>query len=86
MTGKPPFFYYPMDPMVIVNVIKGELPKRPEENEVEDDITDELWALLTECWASDPATRPTMREVLKNLTRMCAAEKPLRLLSIGLYS
>jgi hypothetical protein len=49
----------------------------------EDNITDELWELITECWAKDPSSRPAMLEVLKKLTVSCAAEKPLRLLSIG---
>jgi hypothetical protein len=49
-------------------------------------ITDELWKLITECWVRDPSSRPAMREVLKKLTVMCAAEKPLRLLSIGQLS
>jgi hypothetical protein len=69
---------------VIVRVINGERPNRPEENDVEEDISDQLWSLMTECWAADATTRPPMRGVLKQLTQMCAAEKPLRLLSIGL--
>jgi hypothetical protein len=84
MTGKPPFRYCPGEPMVILKVISGERPNRPEENDVEEDISDQLWTLMTECWAADATTRPSMGGVLKQLTQMCAAEKPLRLLSIGL--
>ena len=83
MTGKPPFHYYPIDATVIMGVVRGERPERPKEEECEDTITDELWELFTKCWANDPAERTVQREVVKTLTQMCAAEKPLRLLSIG---
>jgi hypothetical protein len=66
------------------NVEEGKEDRAEEaEGIVEDNITDELWKLITECWTQDPSSRPAMRKVLKKLTVMCAAEKPLRLLSIG---
>jgi hypothetical protein len=80
MTGKPPFCYYPMNPMVIMKVVTWERPNRPGENEAGEEIKDELWSLLTDCWAADATTQPLMRGVLKQLTRICAAENPLRLI------
>ncbi|KAJ3568701.1 hypothetical protein NP233_g5541 [Leucocoprinus birnbaumii] len=33
-------------------------------------LTDELWALLQECWSYDPVSRPTMKMVVTRLGRM----------------
>jgi len=62
-TGKKPFSNRKHDPTVIFDVIKGIRPRRPESSE----ITDELWALICDCWKEDPRERPSMARVHERL-------------------
>lgn len=62
--------------------VKDYRPNRPE-NTDKISISDELWAVIEKCWVRDPVSRPPMRDVAIDLTRICATERPLRLLSIG---
>ena len=72
-----------MHEQVMVAVVsRNERPNRPPP-EQETDITDELWQVWEDCWQADADARPEMSDVEKRMTRLCAAEKPLRLLSFG---
>jgi hypothetical protein len=79
MTGQRPFPKY--DPAAVG--VRDERPARPTDN---DDMTDDLWTIIESCWATHPAKRPPIRDVVLDLTRICALERPLRLLSIGTYA
>jgi len=80
ITGHRPFPQYDNEANIILNVgVKEERPSRPDDN---DDITDDLWNLLERCWATRPAMRPPIRDAVLDLNRICATERPLRLLSI----
>jgi Protein tyrosine and serine/threonine kinase len=62
--------------------IEGKRPQRVS-NTGKVDVTDELWSIIQRCWGAHPATRPPIRDVVIDLYRLCSAERPLRLLSIG---
>jgi hypothetical protein len=55
ITGKVPFHHRRYDTIVIVDVIRGVRPPRPEE----DIKSDGLWDLLKSCWQAMPTNRPT---------------------------
>ncbi|CAE6513749.1 unnamed protein product [Rhizoctonia solani] len=63
ITGKVPFDEVSSDQGVIFQVITRTAPTRPQELA----SNDRLWALLTQCWSSDPKARPTAREVYDQL-------------------
>jgi hypothetical protein len=46
---------------VISHVLEGFRPDRPSE------CTDEVWNIITECWAADPESRPTFQEVIPDV-------------------
>ncbi|KAH8795204.1 kinase-like domain-containing protein [Flagelloscypha sp. PMI_526] len=59
MTGKPPFPERP-EPAVMVSVLQGERPERPQQSE---SLTDELWNLIERCWTQKPEARPTFDDI-----------------------
>lgn len=68
MTGQPPFSHIRRTPEVLIKMQQGERPCRPEGQEiVERGLDDNLWNLLTRCWAAEPEKRPTIHEVLDEL-------------------
>ncbi|KZO98441.1 kinase-like protein [Calocera viscosa TUFC12733] len=71
-TGQKPF---PREKAVfhlIKKLVCNELwPERPTGNEVVDSIiTDDVWILMSQMWAQDPADRPSMAEVQTRLERL----------------
>jgi hypothetical protein len=84
LTGQLPFSNYRLHEQVMVAVVsRQERPERPTDN---DDISDEIWQLWEDCWHTNPDIRPDMKDVENIMTKLCGAEKPLRLLSIGAVS
>jgi len=64
MTGQIPFFHLKSEFKVVLAVVnQDEKPRRPEDVH----IPDELWKLWEECWSSDPAKRPEMRQVVNSI-------------------
>ena len=61
-TGRWPFFPA-RETEVILTVIKGDLPPKPE-NAGEIGMTEVVWDLLKECWGRDRTTRPDITTVL----------------------
>ncbi|CUA78327.1 Tip elongation aberrant protein 1 [Rhizoctonia solani] len=52
------------DTEVVLKVMKGEVPSRPESQLPSGvEYFDNFWAILTKCWAYDPAERPTAFDV-----------------------
>jgi hypothetical protein len=83
MTGQRPFSEYDQEATIILEVgVKDKRPARPADD---NDMTDDLWRIIESCWATHPVMRPPIRDVLLDLTRLCATERPLRLLSIGTH-
>ena len=76
LAGKPPFASTP--PMSALHDIAcGVYPERPEREEGKQLITDDLWEMLLQCWAKDPKSRPSIKDVDECLERVSATWKPL---------
>ncbi|KXN89740.1 Tyrosine-protein kinase TXK [Leucoagaricus sp. SymC.cos] len=62
-TRKAPFPEHKSDAAFIKALtLENATPRRPEG--INDLLTDDLWALTVRCWSKDPASRPSMGEVL----------------------
>jgi len=65
-TGNVPFQEFHNEPSVIIKVMRGERPKRPE-REHAPGLSDQLWDLAQMCWHQDRSKRPTIFFVLDSL-------------------
>jgi len=71
MTGERPFVEIRKAPSIPTAVASGQRPMRPLDPAVVNrGLDDALWALLVRCWAQEPAERPSIVEVGKELGRM----------------
>jgi len=72
MTGEQPFKNVTSSLDIIAKVKKGDRPKRPKRNSVavKRGLDDELWQLLTQCWAQEPKERPDISKVNEELERI----------------
>ena len=77
LTGKVPF-QGSSDPVVMGKIIEGQHPARPEGPDAVW-FTDDLWAMLEQCWLHKPKQRPTIQGVLECLEQGLATWKPLSL-------
>ncbi|KAJ7588154.1 kinase-like domain-containing protein, partial [Mycena floridula] len=62
-TGRVPFYNISNEPAVILNIVGGVRPTRPELPELNDDI----WSLIQDCWKMDPNDRPTADQMVQRL-------------------
>ncbi|KAF9027111.1 TKL/TKL-ccin protein kinase [Hymenopellis radicata] len=70
ITEKRPWSECKREVMVILNVIsKKTTPSRPKDVA----LSDELWALMEDCWKRDSATRPDMEQVRERLQLLSTA-------------
>jgi len=68
LSGDVPFA--PFDrPVVMLKVMKGERPARPEGAEGAR-FTDDVWEMLNRCWAHQPEHRPPVVDVLDCFERL----------------
>jgi hypothetical protein len=59
LSGRMPYFYIKTDAQVVIEIHKGNKPRRPTNQFV----TDAQWAFIQRCWAADAAERPDAEEV-----------------------
>jgi hypothetical protein len=59
LSGRMPYFYIKTDAQVVIEIHKGNKPRRPAQSFV----TDAQWAFIQHCWAADPDERPDCAEV-----------------------
>ena len=78
LSGQVPFAQF-KEFIVMRKVIEGERPERPEGAEGEW-FTDDLWNILTQCWATQPESRPGIEAVLECLGQASSAWTPPPLL------
>ncbi|KAL0577950.1 hypothetical protein V5O48_004057 [Marasmius crinis-equi] len=65
--GCHPFPELTKEGAVILKVIQGELPTRPEGTSK---LSDAMWALMKACWSSAPPSRPTADALLGAMAQM----------------
>ena len=68
LSGKVPFFGY-THPIVIVKVLAGEHPRRPQGTGGVW-FTDHVWTVLERCWTPQPGNRPNIEDVLQCLEQV----------------
>ncbi|KAK7031184.1 hypothetical protein VNI00_013600 [Paramarasmius palmivorus] len=64
ITGLPPFHELKRDPAIVVAVLHGKRPSKPENNRFPDD----WWSLVNSCWEADRDMRPTAEDILQRLS------------------
>ncbi|KAG8789802.1 hypothetical protein FRC12_013182 [Ceratobasidium sp. 428] len=76
MTGQVPF---PDKRSVVVCHVAGlgEIPKRPDLSSIipEKTLEDELWGLLTCCWAFEPNSRPSAPELKQQVSKLLPIQR-----------
>ncbi|KAG6816948.1 hypothetical protein H0H87_001463 [Tephrocybe sp. NHM501043] len=73
ITGKHPFSNRRRDASVIHDiVVLKKIPTRPTETEVLPWLSDNLWALMTECWKVPASGRPSMEQVSTRIAEIQA--------------
>ncbi|PFH50547.1 hypothetical protein AMATHDRAFT_60805 [Amanita thiersii Skay4041] len=69
MTHQQPYANIKRTTEVVLKIYEGKLPERPNNwNAMRRGLTDEMWELLTACWAAEPKNRPSIQEVLNRLS------------------
>ena len=68
MSDLEPFHLIRQDGRVVIEVHKGVRPARVDHPS--EQISDECWSFLEECWNHDPTKRPTMATVLQGVAQM----------------
>src|ERR1700761_8250584 len=64
-TGVVPFHNLRRDPQVVLAIVRGDRPPRP----TDPPISQDMWALLEDCWIQDLFLRPRMPIVVDRLSR-----------------
>ncbi|KAL0058852.1 hypothetical protein AAF712_014456 [Marasmius tenuissimus] len=71
-TGRVPFYGF-NDGAVMMAIYKEQHPPRPAE--LGSEQYDEIWQLMTSCWAPDPSLRPTAADALNRICQMSEIPK-----------
>ncbi|KAK6977031.1 putative TKL/TKL-ccin protein kinase [Favolaschia claudopus] len=61
LSGRMPYFYIKTDAQVIIEIHRGNKPRRPAHSFV----TDAQWAFIQQCWSANQDERPISAEVLR---------------------
>ena len=48
------------DPVAVSEIMEGERPNRPQDQ----NLSDPIWDMTKRCWKEDPVLRPRMEEVV----------------------
>ena len=67
MTGRAPFQNIKSPLQLLEMLRKGQRPERPSNQLIHYGLDDQLWSLISRCWAQNPADRPSMSEVVFEL-------------------
>ncbi|KAJ7191639.1 TKL/TKL-ccin protein kinase [Mycena pura] len=74
LSGRIPYHYVKTDAQVVIEVHKGNKPRRPAASFV----MDAQWALIQRCWAADPAARPGAAEAVRDVVALHRASLEVR--------
>jgi hypothetical protein len=61
LTGNIPFFEV-NDRTIVWHILLGNIPQKSSS------ISDDIWALMEECWHTDPETRPSAKDIVVRLS------------------
>ncbi|KAF5351141.1 hypothetical protein D9756_008335 [Leucocoprinus leucothites] len=72
LTGRIPFYEIKSEGAIILTKLSDSHPNpsRPLPKDAGEELTDELWRLLEDCWNYEPNDRPSLNEVLRRLEEM----------------
>jgi hypothetical protein len=62
-----PFDNYRSDVLVMMSIVDGKLPAKPEDGRARGQDLYTLWECCCACWDRDPAKRPRISEVMECL-------------------
>ncbi|KAG8962783.1 hypothetical protein FRC05_005107 [Tulasnella sp. 425] len=65
MSGKYPFYQKKTDSVIVLAVVGGKTPTPKDHPRLAPG--DPLWNLMRKCWSLDPAQRPSMNEIIKEV-------------------
>ncbi|KAF8186928.1 kinase-like domain-containing protein, partial [Mycena galopus ATCC 62051] len=68
LTGKAPLYEIPRDVTVLIRVLEGIRPSRPETISADD----KLWLLMQDCWREKSCHRPSISEIVRRLVAIGA--------------
>ncbi|GLB38631.1 putative protein tyrosine kinase [Lyophyllum shimeji] len=69
LSGRMPYHYIKTDPQVIIELHRGNKPRRPAQTFV----SDAQWAFIQRCWDDDAGKRPDIAEVCKAMQALYRA-------------
>ncbi|KAG8940436.1 hypothetical protein FRC04_005263 [Tulasnella sp. 424] len=75
MSGKYPFYQKKTDSVIVLAVVGGKTPTPKDHPRLAPG--DPLWNLMRKCWSLDPAQRPSMNEIIKELKTEMQRRSPL---------
>jgi len=70
MTGLQPYSDITLDVTVAIALSKFQLPPRPGHPAISRGLTDDLWALMMQCWNKRPESRPSMTSIKADIKRL----------------
>ncbi|KAJ6542835.1 TKL/TKL-ccin protein kinase [Mycena capillaripes] len=74
LSGRIPYFYVKTDAQVVIEMHKGNKPRRPATSFV----TDAQWAFIQHCWDADPEQRPDSAQVMRSIKALHLASLEFR--------
>lgn len=70
MTELQPYSDIALDVTVAIALSKFQLPPRPGHPVISRGLTDNLWALMMQCWTKRPESRPSMTSIKADIKRL----------------
>ncbi|KAJ7587317.1 kinase-like domain-containing protein, partial [Mycena floridula] len=67
-TGLIPYHAQRSDFEISMDVLAGKRPLRPPASITKADLSEALWRTMEKCWAQTPSERPTMHDVVNNMS------------------
>jgi len=70
LTGELPYAHIRSDSRTITEIVMGKLPHEPiiEDGDSDADLKRYMWSVCLKCWAKDPKERPSMGDVLEEMS------------------
>ncbi|KAG6913095.1 hypothetical protein DXG01_009699, partial [Tephrocybe rancida] len=63
LSGRIPYHYIRVDAQVVIELHKGNKPRRPASSFV----SDKQWEFMTQCWYDDADRRPSIGQVCQTM-------------------